>query len=68
MKLKDNPCEAIQIAVRCNQCQRIVAYKISACSGKIQIKCPKCGTEMVVDLSLRKAKDRLFYRRAVSIS
>ena len=63
MQSKDG--EAIQVAVRCNQCQRIVAYKISACSGHIQIKCPKCGKEMLVDLSLRRANKRLFYRTAI---
>ena len=62
MQEKDK--EIVQAAVRCNQCRRIVAYKISACSGHIQIKCPKCGKEMLIDLSLRRAKGRLFYRMA----
>ncbi len=56
-----------QVAVRCNQCMRIVAYKIAAGTGRIQIKCPKCGKEMIVDLSLRREKSKLFYRMAVSI-
>lgn len=56
-----------QVAVRCNQCMRIVAYKIAAGTGRIQIKCPKCGKEMIVDLSLRRGKSKLFYRMAVSI-
>ena len=53
-----------QIAVRCNQCMRIIAYKIAAGTGRIQIKCPKCGKEMIIDLSMRRAKGRLFYRMA----
>lgn len=53
---------SISVAVRCNQCMRIIAYKIAAGSGRIQIKCPKCGKVMIVDLSLRKSKGRLFYR------
>lgn len=56
-----------QVAVRCTNCKRIVGYKIAAGTGRIQIKCPKCGTEMIIDLSMRRAKGRLFYRTAVPI-
>lgn len=56
-----------QVAVRCNQCMRIVGYKIAAGTGRIQIKCPKCGKEMIVDLSMRRAKGRLFCRMAMPI-
>ena len=56
-----------QIAVRCNQCRRIIGYKIAAGTGRIQIKCPKCGKEMIIDLSLRRAKGQLFYRMATPI-
>ena len=56
-----------QVAVRCTNCKRIVGYKIAAGTGRIQIKCPKCGTEMIVDLSLRRAANRLFYRRCAPI-
>lgn len=53
---------ATQVAVRCNQCMRIIGYKIAAGTGRIQIKCPKCGKEMVIDLSLRRNRGRPFYR------
>lgn len=59
--------QSTSVAVRCNQCMRIIAYKIAAGTGRIQIKCPKCGKEMIVDLSLRKSKGRLFYRMATPI-
>jgi predicted RNA-binding Zn-ribbon protein involved in translation (DUF1610 family) len=52
----------MQVAVRCNQCKRIVGYKIAAGTGRLQIKCPKCGTEMIIDLSLRRSRTPLFYR------
>lgn len=55
-----------QIAVRCTQCKRVVGYKIAAGTGRIQIKCPKCGREMVIDLSLRRARRMCFYRVAFS--
>lgn len=58
---------ATQVAVRCNQCMRIIGYKITAGTGRIQIKCPKCGKEMIVDLSMRRAKGKLFYRIAVPV-
>lgn len=56
-----------QVAVRCINCKRIVGYKIAVGTGRIQIKCPKCGTEMIIDLSMRRAKGRLFYRTAAPI-
>lgn len=58
---------SISVAVRCNQCMRIIAYKIAVGTGRIQIKCPKCGKVMIVDLSLRRSKGRLFYRMATPI-
>lgn len=62
---KENEQVHAQIAVRCNKCMRIIAYKISAGTGRIQIKCPKCGKEMIVDLSLRRSRGGLFYRIAM---
>ena len=56
-----------KIAVRCNQCKRVVGYKIAAGTGRIQIKCPKCGAEMIVDLSMRSSSKCLFYRRATPL-
>ena len=66
---KDGSAEqpAARVAVRCNQCMRIIGYKIAAGTGRIQIKCPKCGKEMIVDLSFRRAKGQLFYRMAPQI-
>ena len=66
-KHEDNQVQMAQIALRCNRCMRIIAYKIGAGTGRIQIKCPKCGKEVIVDLSLRRTKGRLFYRMAMPI-
>ena len=63
----ENNVAPTKIAVRCNQCKRVVGYKITAGTGRIQIKCPKCGAEMIVDLSLRRNTKRLFYRKATSL-
>ena len=43
-----------KVAIRCRKCGRIVAYKLSDTAGLIQVKCPKCGTEQRIDLSLRR--------------
>lgn len=59
-----NTIEPAKVAVRCNDCKRIVAYKLSRGGGRLQIKCPKCGCEMEIDLSLRRAKYPIFYRKA----
>lgn len=54
--------EPIKVAVRCDDCKRIVAYKIAKGSGRLQLKCPKCGCEILIDLSLRRAKYPIYYR------
>lgn len=56
--------EPMKVAVRCNNCCRVVAYKLSTTSGLLQLKCPKCGKEIQIDLSLRRAKVPIFYRKA----
>lgn len=58
-----NQDESVKVAIRCNDCRRIVAYKLCTGSGRIQLKCPKCGTELQVDLSMRRAKYPIFYRK-----
>lgn len=54
----------LKVAVRCDKCRRVVAYKLSTTSGHLQLKCPKCGNEMKIDLSLRRTKVPIFYRTA----
>ena len=56
--------EPVKVAVRCNDCKRIVAYKIAKGSGRLQLKCPKWGCEVQIDLSLRRAKYPIYYRTA----
>ena len=56
--------DPMKIAVRCDECKRVVAYKLCTGGGRLQLKCPKCGCEIVVDLSLRRAKYPIFNRVA----
>lgn len=56
--------DPIKVAIRCNDCKRIVAYKLCKGSGLLQLKCPKCGCEIQIDLSLRRAKYPIYYRTA----
>ena len=56
--------ETMKVAVRCGDCKRIVAYKLCKGGGLLQLKCPKCGSEIVIDLSLRRAKYPIYYRTA----
>ena len=56
--------EPMKVAVRCDDCKRIVAYKIAKGSGRVQLKCPKCGCEIHIDLSLRRAKYPIYFRTA----
>lgn len=54
--------EPTKVAIRCDDCKRIVAYKICKGGGRLQLKCPKCGCEMEIDLSLRRAKYPIYCR------
>lgn len=56
--------EPEQVAIRCTDCRRIIAYKLCGGSGRIQVKCPKCGNVINIDLSLRRARSPIFYREA----
>lgn len=54
--------EPNQVAVRCNTCQRVVAYKLTTGGGRLQMKCPKCGNVVKIDLSYRRVSRPLYYR------
>lgn len=43
-------------AVRCQKCNKILAFKIGSASGFLQLKCPMCKSEIKVDLSLRRGR------------
>lgn len=43
-------------AVRCQKCNKILAFKLGTASGYLQLKCPMCKTEIKVDLSLRRGR------------
>lgn len=45
-----------KIAVRCQNCNKILAFKIGTASGFLQLKCPVCKAEIKVDLSLRRGR------------
>lgn len=49
-------------AVRCQKCNKILAFKIGTASGFVQLKCPACKTLLQVDLSLRRGK--IYNRRS----
>ena len=49
-------------AVRCQKCNKILAFKLGITSGYLQLKCPVCKTEIKIDLSLRCGK--VYNRRA----
>ena len=55
----ENECK---VAVRCTNCQKILAFKMGTATGFLQLKCPACKTEIKVDLSLRRGK--IYNRRA----
>ncbi len=46
----------IKIIVKCPRCLWRMFDKVTATSGVIQTKCPKCHNVVKVDLSLRKVR------------
>ena len=56
---KDN---APKAAVRCQKCNKILAFKIGTASGFLQLKCPACKALLQVDLSMRRGK--IYNRRS----
>ena len=48
--------EGIKIAKRCPNCNWRILDKVTPTTGIIQIKCPRCKTEIKIDLSLRKTE------------
>ena len=51
-----------RIAIRCENCKKILAFKLGSASGFLQLKCPACKTLINVDLSLRRG--RIYNRRS----
>ena len=45
-----------KVAVRCENCKKILAFKLGTASGFLQLKCPACKTLIQVDLSLRRGR------------
>lgn len=54
----------IKVAVRCDKCQKILAFKLGTASGFLQLKCPACKAEIRVDLSLRRTKGLIHNRKS----
>jgi phage FluMu protein Com len=53
-----------KVAVRCDKCKKILAFKLGTASGFLQLKCPVCKAEIRVDLSLRRVKGMIHCRKA----
>lgn len=58
------PPNPIKVEIRCSSCKRIVAYKMTSTSGFLQMKCPKCKQELNINLSLRRSKTPISFRKA----
>ena len=40
--METNSGQEMRVAVKCKVCQRVIFYKTTPLSGKIELKCPKC--------------------------
>ena len=59
--------QGVRVSKRCPNCGWRVLDKLTPAAGIIELKCPKCGRPVTIDLSCRVAADspRLRYRLAV---
>lgn len=44
----------LRVSKRCPKCDWRILDKVTPTTGVIQMKCPRCKTEVKIDLSLRK--------------
>lgn len=45
----------IKVIVKCPECEWRIFDKVTPATGIIELKCPKCGKIVMVDLSLRRS-------------
>ena len=62
--METNSGQEMRVAVKCKVCQRVIFYKTTPLSGKIELKCPKCHQNTNINLAYRRSKTPLFYRRS----
>ena len=62
--METNSGQEMRVAVKCKVCQRVIFYKTTPLSGKIELKCPKCYQITQINLAYRRSKMPLFYRRS----
>lgn len=54
----NNSC--VKVMVKCPSCTRRIFDKCTPATGEIEIKCPRCGNVVRVNLALRRG---IYYRR-----
>ena len=62
--METNSGQEMRVAVKCKVCQRVIFYKTTPLSSKIELKCPKCHQITNINLAYRRSKTPLFYRRS----
>lgn len=62
--METNSGQEMRVAVKCKVCQRVIFFKTTPLSGKIELKCPKCHQITNINLAYRRSKTPLFYRRS----
>ena len=62
--METNSGQEMRVAVKCKVCQRVIFYKTTPLSGKIELKCPKFHQITQINLAYRRSKTPLFYRRS----
>ena len=45
----------VKVVVKCPTCDWRILDKVTPTTGIIEMKCPRCGKVVMVDLSLRKS-------------
>ena len=58
--METNSGQEMRVAVKCKVCQRVIFYKTTPLSGKIELKCPKCHQITQINLASDAVKRRCF--------
>jgi len=57
----------VRVSVRCDRCRQRLFDKVSAATGIVEVKCPRCNYLNHLDLSFRM-RSMLRYRRINTIT
>lgn len=59
----ENNCDEIRVSKQCPNCGWRILDKVTATTGIIELKCPRCGKVVMINLSFRRARTAHYQTR-----